>query len=188
MCRVFSCVVGRGCLLWPVPSLGKTLRAFALLHSVLRGQICLLLRYFLTPYFCIPVSYNAKDIFFGVLVLKVLVCLYVCVLCVLVAQSCLTFCDPMDCSAPGSSVHEIFQVRILEWVAISFSRGSSWPRDRTQVSCTAGRFFTDPHLYYPIFSGLLQNSLVNSILIFLTGILLDKTVHYEINISSPLSH
>ena len=62
---------------------------------------------------------------------------------VLVAQSCPTLCDPMDCSPPGSSVHEIFQARILEWVAISFSRGSSQPRDWTQVSCTAGRFFTD---------------------------------------------
>ena len=64
-------------------------------------------------------------------------------LCVLVAQSCPTLCDPMDCSPPGSCVHEIFQARILEWVAISFSRGSSQSRDRTQVSCTAGRFFTD---------------------------------------------
>ena len=62
---------------------------------------------------------------------------------VLVAQSCLTLCDPMDCSPPGSSVHEIFQARILEWVAISFSRGSSQPRDLTWVSCTAYRFFTD---------------------------------------------
>ena len=49
----------------------------------------------------------------------------------------------MDCSPPGSFVHGILQARILEWVAISFSRGSSWPRDRTQVSCTAGRFFTN---------------------------------------------
>ena len=49
----------------------------------------------------------------------------------------------MDCSPPGSSVHEIFQARILEWVAISFSRGSSQPRDQTQVSCSAGRSFTD---------------------------------------------
>ena len=49
----------------------------------------------------------------------------------------------MDCSSPGSSIHGILQARILEWVAISFSRGSSWPRDRTQVSCIAGRFFTD---------------------------------------------
>ena len=52
-------------------------------------------------------------------------------------------CDPMDCSPPGFSVHGIFQARILEWVAISFSRGSSWPWDWTQVSCPAGRFFTD---------------------------------------------
>ena len=48
----------------------------------------------------------------------------------------------MDCSPPGFSVHEIFQARILEWVAISFSRRSSQPRDRTRVSWTAGRFFT----------------------------------------------
>ena len=46
------------------------------------------------------------------------------------------FCDPIDCSLPGSSVHGISQARILEWVAISFSRGSSWPRDKTRVSCT----------------------------------------------------
>ena len=62
---------------------------------------------------------------------------------VLVAQLCPTLCDPMDCSPPGPSVHEIFQARILEWVAISFSRGSSQPRDQTRVSCTTGRFFTN---------------------------------------------
>ena len=59
-----------------------------------------------------------------------------------VTQSCLTLCDPMDCSTPGSSVHVILQARILEWVAILFSRGSSQPRNRTPVSCIAGRFFT----------------------------------------------
>ena len=48
----------------------------------------------------------------------------------------------MDCSLPGSSVHEIFQARVLEWIAVSFSRGSSQPRDRTQVSHHAGRCFT----------------------------------------------
>ena len=48
----------------------------------------------------------------------------------------------MDCSPPGSSVHGILQARILEWVAIPFSRGSSRPRDQTQVSCTAGGLFT----------------------------------------------
>ena len=58
-----------------------------------------------------------------------------------VAQSCPTLCDPVDCSPPGSSVHGILQARILEWVAISFSRGSSRPRDQTQVSCIAGRRF-----------------------------------------------
>ena len=53
----------------------------------------------------------------------------------------LTLCDPRDCSPPGSFVHGILQARILEWVAISFSRGSSQPRDQTQVSHTAGRYF-----------------------------------------------
>ena len=55
--------------------------------------------------------------------------------CVLAPQSCPTLCDPMDCSPPGSSVHGILQARTLEWVAISISRGSSQPRDPTQVSC-----------------------------------------------------
>ena len=55
---------------------------------------------------------------------------------------CPTLCDPMDCSPPGSPIHGIFQARVLEWVAIFFSRGSSWPRDRTWVSHTAGwRFY-----------------------------------------------
>ena len=58
-----------------------------------------------------------------------------------VAQSCLTLCDPMDCSPPGSSVYGILQARILEWVAFPFSRGSSQPRDRAWVSGIAGGFF-----------------------------------------------
>ena len=61
---------------------------------------------------------------------------------VLVIQSCTALCNPMDCSPPGSSVHGILQARILEWVDIPFSRGSSQPRDLTLVSCIAGRFFT----------------------------------------------
>ena len=56
-----------------------------------------------------------------------------------VTQSCLTLWDPMDYSLPDSSVYGIFQARVVEWVAISFSRGSSWPRDRTRVSCVVGR-------------------------------------------------
>ena len=59
-----------------------------------------------------------------------------------VAQLCLTLCDPMDCSPPGSSVHGIFQAIVLEWVAISFSKGSSQPRDRTRVSRIVDRCFT----------------------------------------------
>ena len=58
-----------------------------------------------------------------------------------VAQSCPTLCDPVDCSPPCSYVHGILQARILEWVAVSFSRGSSGPRDQTQVSRIAGRRF-----------------------------------------------
>ena len=59
-----------------------------------------------------------------------------------VVQSCPTLCDPMDCSLLGSSIHGIFQARILEWVAVSFSRGSSRPRDWTRVSRIVGRRFT----------------------------------------------
>ena len=60
-------------------------------------------------------------------------CSVLCIPC-----KCTCICDPMDCSPPGFSVHGV----LLEWVAISFSRGSSWPKDRTQVSCIAGRRFT----------------------------------------------
>ena len=60
---------------------------------------------------------------------------------VLVIQSCLTLCNPLDCSSPGSSVHGILQARVLEWVALSFSRGSS-QSSQTWVSCIAGGFFT----------------------------------------------
>ena len=55
----------------------------------------------------------------------------------------------MDCNPPGSSVHGIFQARVLEWIAISFSRGSFCPRDQTHISCVAGRFFTAEPLRKP---------------------------------------
>ena len=75
-----------------------------------------------------------------------LTCLDTCLYCLKVkvrgAQSRSTPYDPMDCSSPGSTVRGISQARILDWVAISFSRGSSWPRDLTHVSLIAGRFFT----------------------------------------------
>ena len=63
-----------------------------------------------------------------------------CVVCV--TRWCLTLCNPMDCSLPGSSIHEDSQSRIPEWVAMPSSRESSRPRDGTQVSCIAGGFFT----------------------------------------------
>ena len=75
-------------------------------------------------------------------------CVCVCV-CVLVPPSCPTLCDPMDCSLPVSSVHGILQARILEWVAILFSRVSSQPRDRPRVSWIEGRFFTSEPLGKP---------------------------------------
>ena len=65
-----------------------------------------------------------------------------------VAQSCLTRCNPKDCSPPGSSVHAILQARILGWVAMPFSRGSSWPRDLTHVSyvsCIGRRILYHQH-------------------------------------------
>ena len=67
-----------------------------------------------------------------------------CITCAvlhLVTQSCATLCDPMDCSPPGSFVQEVYQARILEWEAMLSSRRSSRPRDWTQVSHIAGRFF-----------------------------------------------
>ena len=60
----------------------------------------------------------------------------------LVTVLCPTLCNPRDRSQPGSSVHGILQARILEWVAMPFSRGSSLPRDRTWISSVASRFFT----------------------------------------------
>ena len=94
---------------------------------------------------CNYLSLEANDVIYGGL--SVVLCVYVCVcLCVSVCvcvcvltQRYLTLCDPVDCSLPGSSVPGISQARILEWVAISFSRGSSLPRDQTCISCIGRR-------------------------------------------------
>ena len=69
-----------------------------------------------------------------------------------VSKSCPTPCNPMDCSRPGSSVHGIFQARGLEWVAISFSRGSSWPRDWTCASYVS--FISTQILYHRATNGI----------------------------------
>ena len=66
-------------------------------------------------------------------------------------QSCVTLCEPTDCSPLDSSVHGIFPARILEWLAKPFSRGSSPPRDRTCISCTAAKFFPLSHLGSPTY-------------------------------------
>ena len=85
---------------------------------------------------------------------SVCVCVYVCARVRVRALSRVQlFCDPMDCSVGGSSVHGIILKRILKWVAMTSSRGSSQPRDRTRVSCgpdIAGRFFTAEPLGKPI--------------------------------------
>ena len=74
--------------------------------------------------------------------------------CVLVVQLCPTLWDPMDCSPPGSSVHGIFQARILELVAMPSSRGSSWLRNQTWVSCLTGEGNV-----YPLWYSCLENSM-----------------------------
>ena len=90
------------------------------------------------------------------------------------AQSCPTLRDSMDCNLPGSSVHGILQARVLEWVAISFPRRSSQPRDGTPVSCTAGRRFTVWAIWYHRLSenginGLSKITFINSLKLLLTS-------------------
>ena len=104
MCRVFSCFVGRGCLLWPVCSHGKTLLAFALLHSVPPEMKEVL-------HSCSAAA-AAKSL-----------------------QSCLTLCNPVDGSPPGSPIPGILQARTLEWVAISFSNAWKWKVKVKSLSC-----------------------------------------------------
>ena len=108
-----------------------------------------------------------------------------------VAQSCPTLCNPMDCSLPGSSVHGIFWARVVEWVAISFSRGSSRPRDQTRVSEPPGKQLPLNHLPlylsqfysapFPFLSCFLPNAL-SSLLIFPSIHLLDMEGFFIITI------
>ena len=110
MCRVFSCVVGRGCLLWPEHSLGKTLLVFALLHSVLQGQICLLLQVFLD--FLLWLLKPGKKGRYE----SIEFCLLHNSLCVCIqSQSCPALCDPVDCSPPVP-------------FSVEFSRQEYWSR------------------------------------------------------------
>ena len=99
-----------------------------------------------------------------------------------VAQSCPTLCDPVDCSLPGSSVHGILQARVLEWVTISFSRGSSQPRDRTQVSGIPGRHFnlwaTFEWLLISWISKMFYHQIVSKTIYKLIKTLLTPTLSY----------
>ena len=104
------------------------------------GQSCNLKRY-MHPYVHSSTTHNSQDMETTWLSLDKWMDKDCCCV-VLVTQSCLTLCDHMDCSPPGSSVHGILQARTLECIVIPFSRGSSQPRDQIQVFCTAGRFFT----------------------------------------------
>ena len=90
--------------------------------------------------------YNNRFILIHHLQLCVYMCILICVCVYACAQSCTTLCNPMDCSPLGSSVHGIFQARTLVWVAISYSRGSSQPRDWIRISYVScvGRWI----LYY----------------------------------------
>ena len=92
---------------------------------------------------------------------EALVCVCVCVcVCVLSRSVISSLCDPMDCSPPGSAVHGIVQARILQWVAISFSRGSSWPRVLTCVSCV---FCIDRWTLYHWTTGEAQDTLITQV-------------------------
>ena len=107
----------------------------------------------------------------------------------LVAQSCLTLCDPVNCSPPGSSVHGIVQSRILGCVTMPSSKGSSQPRCLTQASCIEGRFFTNGATKeaQEYWSGFLLQG------IFLTqelnwGLLHCRKIPSQLNYQGSLSH
>ena len=116
------------------------------LHSLL-NQWLYLIFYFGQKSSSFPGLWDLVLAFFDIFVSQLFSTTYVCAKSL---QSRLTLCHPMDYSLPGSSVHSVLQARILEWVAMLFSRASSWPRDRTCVSCLAGRLFTTNHLESPI--------------------------------------
>jgi len=133
-CRLISCVVGRGCWLWPVHSFGKIRLAFALLHFVPQGQTCLLLQVLLDFLLLHSSPLWWKGYLFLILVLEVLVGLHAAAAAKSL-QSCLTLCDPIDSSPPGSPVPGILQARTLEWVVISFSNAWKWNVKVKSLSC-----------------------------------------------------
>ena len=139
MCRVFSCVVGRGCLLWPVCSLGKTLLAFALLHSILRGQIACYSRYFLTSYFCIPVPYNDGEGNGTPL-----------------QYSCLE--NPMDGGAWYAAVHGVAKIRTwLSDFTFHFSLSCTGEGNGNPLQCSCLENPRDGRAWWAAVSGVAQS-------------------------------
>ena len=94
----------------------------------------------MSNYNCVPINIYYSVYMYMYLCVCVCVCARTCTH--MHAQLCLTLCDPMDYSLLDLSVHGISKERILEWVAISFFRGLSWPRDQIHISCVAGGFYT----------------------------------------------
>ena len=144
LCRVFSCVVGRGCLLWPVHSIGKTLLAFALLHSVLQGQICLLLQVLL-PTFAFQSSIMKGHIF-GVLVLKGLVGLHRTVQLQLLQGYCLG---------------HILDYRDIEWFALETNRDLSVVFEITSKYYCISDFFCWLWCLLHFFWGILAGPIIS---------------------------
>ena len=106
-----------------------------LLHFIKKNQLDIFVWACLWVLYSIPLIYTFIPLKYHTILIIVKVKM-------LVAQSCLSLCDPMNCSLSGSSVYAILQAKILEWIAIPFSRGSSLPKDQTLISCIADRFFT----------------------------------------------
>ena len=136
---IYSLIVWSPCSMlrkedWFIDGYGLSYSRISTFLSFLK--FCFTNRY--TLYYWENCTSRSIDLRYMCTYLWVLLSVWVCI----DAQVCPTVCDPMDCKLPGSSVHGISQARILEWVAISFSEGSSWPRHRTPVSFIAGRFFT----------------------------------------------
>ena len=148
-CGPFQCLSERLTYLWENQYLSSSpsLRGFTVCEDTVQFSILSTLHFSISLYYSGSITPD-----------EIMQWLFGFTLCVLAAQLCPTFCNPMDYSLPGSSVHGILQVRILEWIAISFSRGSSWPRDQTLVSCIAGRFFpVSCNKHTPMIQQLLQS-------------------------------
>ena len=125
------------CLQIPAPPMSALLQVCSVLIYLMKPTLT-------TAFITATPSSSAVLICLPLLSILLSIYIYLCIYvhihntfccCCSVGKSCPTLCNPKDCSPPGSSVHGTFKARILEWVVISFSRGSSWPRNHTRISC-----------------------------------------------------